>query len=100
MHDGNISKVAEVTRRANMNERPLKLRVGTRMTKAFYKLCDGLQPEGARIVRRARGYSDYDVVAALVRQKLMEIRYVGPRGGARYFTTSAGLFEIDNAHRK
>jgi hypothetical protein len=99
MHDGNISKVAEVTRRANMNERPLKLRVGTRMTKAFYKLCDGLDPEGVRIVRRGRGVSDYDVLVALVRRKLIEI-YVGPKGDAYYFTTKAGLFEIDNAHRK
>jgi hypothetical protein len=89
MHDGNISKVAESTRRANMSKCP-KLKVGTRRTKAFHKLVSGLEPAGATVVRRAWIHTDYDVLAALVRHNLMEVRYEGPRGGARWFTTQAG----------
>jgi hypothetical protein len=65
------------------------LRIGTRFTVAHQKLTAGLV-DGAAIIRRARGYSDYDVINRLVTVGWLEPRRTGPRGGVRYYTTQAG----------
>ena len=65
-----------------------------RATAAHQKLLDGQTPDGARVVRRAKGFSDYDVVNALVRAGWLEARATGPRGGVRWFTTAAGAAAV------
>jgi hypothetical protein len=72
---------------------------GKRYTTAYFKLAEGLDPEGATIRRRARGYSDYHIVEALVDSGLMCVRHEGPRGGARYFTTPLGALEMDKSRK-
>jgi hypothetical protein len=66
------------------------LRIGARCTVAHQKLTAGLVGDGAAIIRRARGYSDYDVIERLVTVGWLEPRKTGPRGGTRYYTTQAG----------
>ena len=61
-----------------------------RTTAAYQKLLDGQTPDGARVVRRAKGFSDHDVINGLVRAGWLEPRASGPRGGTRWFTTAAG----------
>ena len=65
-----------------------------RTTAAHQKLLDGQTAEGARVVRRAKGFSDYDVVSGLVRAGWLEPRATGPRGGVRWFTTPAGAAAV------
>jgi len=65
-----------------------------RTTAAHQKLIDGQTPEGARVVRRAKGFSDYGVINGLVRAGGLEPRATGPRGGVRYFTTAAGAAAV------
>ena len=60
-----------------------------RTTAAHQKLIDGQTAEGARVVRRAKGFSDHGVINALVREGWLEARASGPRGGTRWFTTAA-----------
>ena len=60
-------------------------------TTAYLKLIEGQRPDGATVQRRARGYSDFDVIENLIRVGWLEKKSAGPRGGARYFTTSEGL---------
>ena len=67
-----------------------------RTTAAHQKLIDGQTPDGARVVRRAKGFSDYDVVSGLVRAGWLEARATGPRGGTRYFTTAAGAAAVQS----
>jgi hypothetical protein len=45
-------------------------------------------------VQRAKGFSDYGVIAGLVREGWLEPRAGGPRGGTRYFTTAAGAAAV------
>jgi hypothetical protein len=71
------------------NLRPA-LRIGLRNTVAHKKLTAGLNDDGATIHRRARGYSDHDVIKRLVTVGWLEPRKTGPRGGVRYYTTQAG----------
>ena len=66
------------------------LRYQGRTTAALQKLLDGQTTEGARVVRRAKGFSDFDVVRGLVRAGWLEARATGPRGGTRYHTTPTG----------
>jgi len=66
------------------------LRYQGRTTAALQKLLDGQTTEGARVVRRAKGFSDHNVISALVRTGWLEPRASGPRGGTRWFTTSTG----------
>ena len=67
-----------------------------RTTAAHQKLIDGQTTEGARVVRRAKGFSDYGVINALVRAGWLEPRATGPRGGTRYFTTAAGAAAVQS----
>ena len=67
-----------------------------RTTAAHQKLIDGQTAEGARVVRRAKGFSDYDVINALVREGWLEARATGPRGGTRWFTTPAGAAAVQS----
>jgi hypothetical protein len=66
-------------------------------TAAYVKLIEGQHPDGATIQRRGRGYSDFDVIENLIRVGWIEKRAAGPRGGARYFTTTAGLEALKGA---
>ena len=66
------------------------LRYQGRTTAALQKLLDGQTTEGARVVRRAKGFSDFDVINGLVRAGWLEARASGPRGGTRWFTTPTG----------
>ena len=66
------------------------LRYQGRTTVAHQKLIDGQTADGARVVRRAKGFSDHGVISALVRTGWLEPRASGPRGGTRWFTTSTG----------
>ena len=59
-------------------------------TIAFDVLTQGLLPDGAVVVRKRGGWTDNSVFQNLVKSGLLECRMVGPRGGARYFTTVAG----------
>ena len=65
-----------------------------RTTVAHQKLIDGQTAEGARVVRRAKGFSDHGVINALVREGWLEARASGPRGGTRWFTTAAGAAAV------
>ena len=65
-----------------------------RTTAAHQKLIDGQTAEGARVIRRAKGFSDHGVINALVREGWLEARATGPRGGVRGFTTAAGAAAV------
>ena len=65
-----------------------------RTTAAHQKLLDGQTAEGARVCRRAKGFSDHGVNNALVREGWLEARASGPRGGTRWFTTAAGAAAV------
>mgnify|MGYP003635738190 FL=1 len=65
-----------------------------RTTAAHQKLLDGQTAEGARVVRRAKGFSDHGVINGLVRAGWLEARSTGPRGGVRWFTTAAGAAAV------
>ena len=65
-----------------------------RTTAAHQKLIDGQTAEGARVVRRAKGFSDHGVINGLVREGWLEARSTGPRGGVRWFTTAAGAAAV------
>ena len=65
-----------------------------RTTVAHQKLLDGQTSDGARVVRRAKGFSDHGVINALVREGWLEARASGPRGGTRWFTTAAGAAAV------
>jgi hypothetical protein len=65
-----------------------------RTTAAHQKLIDGQTAEGARVVRRAKGFSDHGVINGLVRAGWLEARASGPRGGVRWFTTPAGAAAV------
>lgn len=65
-----------------------------RTTAAHQKLIDGQTAEGARVCRRAKGFSDHNVINALVRAGWLEARASGPRGGTRWFTTPAGAAAV------
>ena len=65
-----------------------------RTTVAHQKLLDGQTSDGARVVRRAKGFSDPGVIHALVREGWLEARASGPRGGTRWFTTPAGAAAV------
>ena len=65
-----------------------------RATAAYQKLLDGQTAEGARVCRRAKGFSDHGVINALVREGWLEARATGPRGGTRWFTTAAGAAAV------
>jgi hypothetical protein len=67
-----------------------------RTTAAHQKLLDGQTPDGARVVRRAKGFSDHDVINACVRAGWLEPRASGPRGGTRWFTTAAGAAAVQS----
>ena len=67
-----------------------------RTTAAHQKLIDGQTPEGAGVVRRAKGFSDHGVINALVRAGWLEARASGPRGGVRWFTTAAGAAAVSS----
>ena len=67
-----------------------------RTTVAHQKLLDGQTAEGARVVRRAKGFSDHGVINALVRAGWLEARASGPRGGTRWFTTPAGAAAVSS----
>ena len=67
-----------------------------RTTAAHQKLLDGQTAEGARVIRRAKGFSDHGVINALVREGWLEARASGPRGGTRYFTTPAGAAAVSS----
>ena len=65
-----------------------------RTTVAHQKLLDGQTPEGAQVCRRAKGFSDHNVITGLVRAAWLEPRAAGPRGGTRWFTTPAGAAAV------
>jgi hypothetical protein len=65
-----------------------------RTTAAHQKLLDGQTPDGAGVIRRAKGFSDYDVINGLVRAGWLQARASGPRGGTRWFTTPAGAAAV------
>ena len=67
-----------------------------RTTAAHQKLLDGQTAEGARVIRRAKGFSDHGVIVALVREGWLEARATGPRGGTRWFTTPAGAAAVSS----
>jgi len=67
-----------------------------RTTTAHQKLIDGQTATGARVVRRAKGFSDHNVINALVRAGWLEPRASGPRGGTRWFTTAAGAAALED----
>jgi hypothetical protein len=67
-----------------------------RTTTAHQKLLDGQTAAGARVVRRARGFSDHGVINALLREGWLEARASGPRGGTRWFTTAAGAAALED----
>ena len=67
-----------------------------RTTAAHQKLLDGQTAEGAQVCRRAKGFSDYGVINALVRAGWLEARASGPRGGVRWFTTAAGAAAVSS----
>jgi hypothetical protein len=64
-------------------------------TSAYFKLIDGMQDGGTTVTRRAKGYSDHNVIQILVGKKFLEGKQCGPRGGTRYFTTPAGKEAIE-----
>ena len=72
----------------------VKLIFHGRRTAAHQKLIDGQTPDGARVVRRAKGFSDHGVINGLVRAGWLEPRASGPRGGTRWFTTAAGAAAV------
>ena len=61
-----------------------------RKTIALYILRQGLHPDGTVIVRKRGGWTDNSTFQNLVKKGWLDCRMVGPRGGARYFTTEAG----------
>ena len=63
-------------------------------TIAFNILVQGLNSEGAVIVRKRGGWTDNSVFQNLVKTGWLELRMSGPRGGARYFTTAAGKIAL------
>ena len=67
-----------------------------RTTAAHQKLIDGQTADGARVIRRAKGFSDHDVINGLVRAGWLEPRASGPRGGTRWFTTAAGAEAVQS----
>ena len=64
-------------------------------TSAYFKLMDGMQDGGTTVTRRAKGYSDHNVIQSLVGRGFLEGKQCGPRGGTRYFTTLAGKEAIE-----
>lgn len=78
----------------------IRLTVRGRRTAAYLKLLDGLEPAGANVARRQKGYSDYDVICRLVDAGWLECRQgAGPRGGARWYTTPAGAAALSEGPR-
>lgn len=75
---------------------PPSLKRGGRKTKAYLKLIEGQNTDGASIVRRKGGYSDHDVIESLLRCGWLEAKPTGPRGGLRYYTTQAGLQALNH----
>jgi hypothetical protein len=59
-------------------------------TEALFKLQAGLTENGTAVVRRKKGYFDYDVISRCEKAKLLEPRNTGPRGGRRWYTTDLG----------
>ena len=72
----------------------MKLYIGSRKTKAHEILERGCTDEGATVTRRAKGWTDFDVIKNLISAGWLEPRQVGVRGGTRYFTTAAGREQI------
>ena len=66
-------------------------------TIAFNILVQGLNSEGAVIVRKRGGWSDNATFQNLVKKGWLECRMSGPRGGSRYFTTEAGKVALQEA---
>ena len=67
-----------------------------RRTAAHQKLLDGLEPAGANIVQRQKGFSDFNIIQRLIEAGWMECRQGGgPRGGRRWYTTPAGAAALD-----
>ena len=63
-------------------------------TVAHEKLISGQTEEGAKVLRRGKGFTDYDVIKNLIKCGWLEEKAAGPRGGARYFTTESGLLAL------
>ena len=59
-------------------------------TNAYYILEAGNTEHGATVTRRKKGFTDYRDIQILVTVGYLEARLTGPRGGIRYFTTTAG----------
>ena len=74
----------------------MQLKIKNRFTHAHDLLVTGLEADGASVTRRAKGYSDFDVIRNLVRLGWLEPRNAGPRGGVRYFTTPAGKAQLES----
>lgn len=78
----------------------VKLTVGRRLTNAAWKLEGGLESDGAMVHRRAKGFTDYNTIVALLKAGWLETKYTGPRGGARYYTTKSGLAALEAAKKR
>lgn len=72
----------------------MKLYIGSRKTKAYQILERGCTDEGATVTRRAKGWTDFDVIKNLMNAGWLEPRAAGVRGGTRYFTTPAGRAQM------
>lgn len=66
-----------------------------KFTVAHEKLVSGQTSDGAKVLRRGKGFTDYGVIKNLIKCGWMEERPTGPRGGARYFTTQAGMSALE-----
>lgn len=71
--------------------KPTRLVTGTgKLTGAYYRIKAACHPNGTTVTKRAKGFSDYPDLMALVSEGLLEIRNKGPRGGQTWHATRKG----------
>jgi hypothetical protein len=60
------------------------------LTGAYYLISAACHRGGATVTKRAKGFSDYGDLMALVEDGMLEIRHRGPRGGQTWHATRKG----------
>jgi len=68
-----------------------------RWTNIGYILGAAASRGGATITRRQKGFSDWDLFAALHRAAWIEPRATGPRGGKTWHATARGRYRLRKA---
>ena len=68
-----------------------------RPTNAYFVLNAAKDRDGTTPARRQKGWTDFDIFAALARREWLEDRQTGPRGGRRWHATRKGRYHLAKA---